>query len=70
MKVQDFLVVKIMHLNVLNFQETGEKSMEVLIKRVLLFIKKKYVYYFAAASIEAIVCKIIFWGVDPCCQSC
>ena len=34
MKVQDFLVVKIMYLNVLNFPETVEKSIKVHIKRV------------------------------------
>ena len=56
MKLQDFLVVKMMYLNVLNFQETVEKSIKVHIKRVLLLIKN-YVYYFAAASFEAIVCK-------------
>ena len=44
MKVQDFLVVKIMYLNVLNFPETVEKSINVHIKRVLLLIKN-YVYY-------------------------
>ena len=61
MKLQDFLVVKIMYLNVLNFQETFEKSIKVHIKRVLLLIKN-YVYCFAAASFEAIVCKKIFCG--------
>ena len=44
MKVQDFLVVKIMYLNVLNFPETVEKSIKVHIKCVLLLIKN-YVYY-------------------------
>ena len=44
MKVQDFLVVKIMYLNVLNFPETVEKSIKVHIKRVLLLIKNS-VYY-------------------------
>ena len=34
MKVQDFLVVKMMYLNVLNFPETVEKSIKVHIKRV------------------------------------
>ena len=34
MKVQDFLVVKIMYLNVHNFPETVEKSIKVHIKRV------------------------------------
>ena len=34
MKVQDFLVVKIMYLNVLNFPEAVEKSIKVHIKRV------------------------------------
>ena len=29
MKLQDFLVVKIMYLNVLNFQEAIEKSIKV-----------------------------------------
>ena len=48
-----------MYLNVLNFQESVEKSIKVHIKRVLLLIKN-YVYYFAAASFEAIVCKKIF----------
>ena len=48
-----------MYLNVLNFQETVEKSITVHIKRVLLLIKN-YVYYFAAVSFEAIVCKKIF----------
>ena len=61
MKLQDFLVVKIIYLNALNFQETVEKSIKVHIKRVLLLIKN-FVYYFAAASFEAIVCKNIFCG--------
>ena len=48
-------------LYVLNFQETVEKSIKVQVKRVLLLLKN-YVYYFAAASFEAIVCKKIFCG--------
>ena len=59
MKLQDFLVVKIMYLNVLNFPETVEKSIKFHIKPVLLLIKN-YVYYFAAASFEGLVCKKIF----------
>ena len=39
MKLQDFLVVKIMYLNVLYFLETVKKSIKVHIKRVLLLIK-------------------------------
>ena len=54
MKLQDFLVLKIMYLNVLNFQEIVEKLIKVLIKCVLLFIKNA-VYDFAAASFEAII---------------
>ena len=61
MKLQVFVVVKTMYLNVLNFQKTVEKSLKVHIKRVLLLIKN-YVYYFADASFEAIVCKKIFCG--------
>ena len=50
MKVQDFLVVKIMYLNVLNFPETVEKSIKVHIKRVLLLIKKLCVLFAAKQS--------------------
>ena len=47
MKVQDFLVVKIMYLNVLNFPENVEKSIKVHIKRVLLLIIKVCVLFAA-----------------------